>query len=92
MASKIALVISFLISLIYISYSYSFFLGTKFKAEGFIANGVEITGGRILACIWCVIFGSMGLSFSGPLLKVVKEGQVAAFLAFKVIDHEPSVN
>lgn len=73
-AGKIALVVSLLLSLIYVTYSYSFFLGTKFKAEGFVANGVELTGGKILACIWCVLFGSMGLSFSAPLLKVVKEG------------------
>lgn len=73
-AGKIALVVSLLLSLIYVTYSYSFFLGTKFKAEGFVANGVELTGGKILACIWCVLFGSMGLSFSAPLLKVVEEG------------------
>ena len=34
-AGKIALVISFLLSLIYITYAYAFFLGSKFKAEGF---------------------------------------------------------
>ena len=74
MAGKIALVISFLLSLIYVTYAYAFFLGSKFKAEGFQVNGQDLSGGKILACIWCVLFGSMGLSFSAPLIKVVKEG------------------
>jgi ATP-binding cassette subfamily B (MDR/TAP) protein 1 len=34
----------------------------------------------------------MGVSFSAPLIKVLKEGQVAAYLAFKVIDHVPGIN
>lgn len=90
-AKKIAIVVAFLFFIINGTYAYAFFLGSTLKANGTTNRGVEYTGGTFLSCIWCVLFGSMGLSFSAPLLKVFKEGQIAGHLAFKVIDHIPNI-
>ena len=73
-------------------YAYSFYFGGYLIWNNFeVSEGKPYTGGVIIAVIFCVLFGSLGLTGAGPAMISISEGRVAGRFAFDVIDQKPSI-
>lgn len=72
---------------IFTFYSYTFFWGGYLRNNDIKNDGEDYSGGKILAILFCVITGSMGLMGIGPNVKIITEGKVAGKLAFDFIDY-----
>ena len=56
-----------------------------------MAPGEVYTGGIVIACLFCVVFGALQLGGAANHTKAIGEGRVAARLAFSAIDHVPKI-
>ena len=56
-----------------------------------ISNGTK-SGGKCITVIFCMLFGTMGLSASLPHVSALAEGKIAGTLAYSVIDEKPKIN
>lgn len=69
-------------------YAYAFYWGGYLRwNELKDINGNVFSGGSCLSIMFCMLFGSMGLSGGFPHLSALSEGKVAGTLAFSIIDH-----
>lgn len=90
--TKIALGTGFMWFIFNLTYSYSFYFGGFLIWNDIeVSEGKPYTGGVILAVIFCVVFGSLGLTGAGPAIVSISEGRVAGRLAFDIIDQKPSI-
>ena len=55
-------------------------------------NGVVFTGGRCVTVIFCMLFGTMGLTGSLPHYSALAEAKVAGTMAYSVIDSKPKID
>jgi len=73
-------------------YAYSFYFGGYLIWNEYEQyEGKVYTGGVIIAVIFCVVFGSLGLTGAGPAMSAISEGRVAGNFAYTVIDQKPSI-
>jgi ABC-type multidrug transport system fused ATPase/permease subunit len=73
-------------------YAYTFFFGGYLRYNKVLAaEGVEYTGGRIVAIMFCVVISCFRLGSIGDHMKAIIEGRVAAKMTWNVIDTVPSV-
>jgi hypothetical protein len=56
------------------------------KWEEITEAGEAYTGGRIIAIMFCIIFGAMQMGGSGPGITALQQARVALQLALNVID------
>jgi ABC-type multidrug transport system fused ATPase/permease subunit len=78
--------------LIFGLYAYSFFWGGYLRWNGIKNGDEEYTGGVIISCMFCVVFGSMQFMGAGPHIAAIAEGRIAGKLVYNVIDHVPNVD
>lgn len=73
-------------------YAYSFYFGGLLIWKNVeVYEGKPYTGGVIIAVIFCVIFGALGLTGAAPAMTAISEGRVAGRFAFDVIDQKPTI-
>ena len=70
---------------------YCFFWGGYLRYNDIKNEEREYTGGAIVAIMFSVIFGAMGLGSVGPHIAAISEGKVAGKLAFSNIDHKTEI-
>ena len=72
--------------LIFGLYSYSFFWGGYLRWNNVLNGDREYTGGVVISCMFCVIFGAFGLGGAGPHISSIAEGRIAGKLCYDIID------
>lgn len=72
-------------------YAYSFYWGSYLRGHKILNFGREYSGGSIIAVMFSVVFGSLGLGGSAPHLKAITEGRIGGKLAYDVIDQQPKI-
>ena len=78
---------------IFFFYAYAFYWAGYLKwNEVRDFNGEIFTGGKCITVIFCMLFGTMGLSASLPHVSALAEGKIAGTLAYSVIDEKPKIN
>ena len=73
-------------------YAYSFYFGGFLIWNDIeVREGKQYTGGVVISVIFCVVFGSLGLTGATPAITAISEGRVAGKFAFDIIDHKPDI-
>jgi ABC-type multidrug transport system fused ATPase/permease subunit len=73
-------------------YAYAFyFAGVLRWNEVESAEGKLYSGGTIITCMFCIVFGSMQAGGCGPHIRAVAEGRAAGRIAFSAIDQVPAI-
>ena len=80
--------------IIFSSYAYAFYIGSQFVQHDVYNTAQKRTysGGDVLATFFGVIIGVFSLGQTMNHYKTVKEGCVAAKLAFDIIERKPTID
>jgi len=71
-------------------YAYTFFFGGYLRYNHIpVYEGVEYTGGRVIAIMFCVVVSCFRLGGIGDHTKAIVEGRVAGKMAWNVIEAVP---
>lgn len=77
----------------YCSYALALWHGATMVIEGKNAGPLgPITGARVLAVFWVVIFGAAGLGQISPSIQAFMRGKRGAYALFQVIDRVPEID
>lgn len=73
-------------------YAYVFYFGGYLRWNKIEHNGELYSPGQIITIMFAIVFGAFMIGMVMPHLKSISEGQIAAKLAYDVIDHTPKID
>jgi ABC-type multidrug transport system fused ATPase/permease subunit len=90
----VAISAGFYAGMIYVAYSYAFFLGGHWVDNEYYnsTRGRNYTAGDSITVFFGVIMGLFSIAGIGPGFRAIAEARAAAFLAFETIDRVPIIN